>query len=127
MSTIIHLSAREAHPDRDAEARRRMDRLNRATVAEMNAALAFLNVIDPEAFEIAFQAVSPNRDDLPDDEDPVPVCGRCGGPVALFPDQGMTWSHYQAQASTAGHQEITDPGHGPQVEWYLPDEVPDLF
>ena len=128
MSTIIPLPVRQAHPDRDAEARRRMDRLNRATTGEMNAALAFLNVIDPEAFEIAFQAVPPHHDDLPDDdEDPVPVCGRCGGPVALFPDQGMTWHHYQGPGSTAGRQQITDPGHRPQVEWYLPDEVPDLF
>ena len=42
---------RRAHPDRDAGARNWMDRLNRATTQEMNAALAFLNIIDPEAFD----------------------------------------------------------------------------
>jgi hypothetical protein len=40
MPIIIPFPVREAHPDRDAEARKRMDRLNRATIEEMQAALA---------------------------------------------------------------------------------------
>jgi hypothetical protein len=52
---------REAHPDLDTEARNRADRLNRATTQEMQTALAFLRMIDPGAFEIAFQAVPPVR------------------------------------------------------------------
>jgi len=127
MSTIIPLPVREAHPDRDAEARNRMDRLNRASAGQMQAALAFMSMIDPEAFEIAFQAVPPDRDALDDLEDPEPVCGRCGGPVALFPDQGMTWHHYRNAAGMPGEPEIIDAGHQPQVEWYLPDEIPDDF
>jgi hypothetical protein len=126
MSTIIPLPAREAHLDRDAAARNRMDRLNRATTQEMHAALAFLNMIDADAFEIAFQAVPPNRDDLPD-ADPEPLCGRCGHPVALFPDQGMTWYHYRGPADASGDHEAVDPGHEPRVEWYLPDEIPADF
>lgn len=47
-----------------------MDRLNRAITQEMHTALAFLNVIDPDAFDIAFQAVPPNQDDLLDVCDP---------------------------------------------------------
>ncbi|MGH3266449.1 MAG: hypothetical protein ACRDNS_31155 [Trebonia sp.] len=121
MATIIPLLARGAHPDLGDEARSRMDRLNRATTSEMQAALAFLSMIDPEAFEIAFQAVPPPRDDDPD-EDPVPVCGRCGGPIALFPDRGMAWHHYRA-AGAGGDPEVIDRGHDPQVEWYLPDEL----
>jgi hypothetical protein len=113
MSTIIPLPAREAHLDRDAAARNRMDRLNRATTQEMHAALAFLNMIDADAFEIAFQAVPPNRDDLPD-ADPEPLCGRCGHPVALFPDQGMTWHHYRARPTppviTRPSTRATSPG-----------------
>ena len=70
MSTIIPLPVREAHQDRDTEARKRADRLNRATTEEMQAALAFLSMIDPGAFEIAFQAVPPSRDALPDDGEP---------------------------------------------------------
>ena len=70
MSPILALPIREAHPDLDAEARRRTDRLNRATAQEMQAALAFLSMIDPGAFEIAFQAVPPSGDALPDDGEP---------------------------------------------------------
>ena len=125
MSTIIPLRAREAHPDLDAEARRRTDRLNRATAQEMHTALAFLSMIDPGAFEIAFQAVPPSRDALPDDGEPEPLCRRCGGPAAFFPDQGMTWHHYRAAADASGEPQIIDKGHEPQVKWYLPDEVPD--
>ena len=127
MSTIIPLPVREAHPDRDAEARARMDRLNRASAGQMQAALAFMSMIDPEAFEIAFQAVPPDRDALDDLEDPEPVCGRCGGPVALFPDLGMSLHHYLIAAGMPGEPEIINTGHEPQVEWYLPDEIPDDF
>jgi hypothetical protein len=54
----------------------------------MQAALAFLSVIDPGAFEIAFQMVPPNVDVLLDIGDAEPICARCGSQVALFPDQG---------------------------------------
>jgi hypothetical protein len=128
MSTIIPFPAREAHPDRDAEARNRTHRLNRATAEDMHTALAFLNAIDPEAFEIAFQAVPSTPDAQPDWDgldDPEPVCGHCGAPVALVPDQGMTWHHFRGPVNpTSGPQEIYNPGHDPKVEWYLPDEIP---
>ncbi len=125
MPTIIPLQAREAHPDLDTEARNRADRLNRATAQEMQAALAFLSMIDPEAFEIAFQAVPPSQDNLPDLGDPEPLCGCCGGPVAIFPDQGMTWHHYLGAANVDGATTIIDKRHEPRVRWHLPDEVPD--
>ena len=131
MSTIIPLPVREAHPDRDAEARKRADRLNRATIEEMQAALAFLNVIDPEAFEIAFLAVRRKPEPLPDQDgldepeaEPEAICGRCGALVALFADQGLTWHHFRGAVNTSGPQEIYDPGHEPTVEWYLTDEIP---
>jgi hypothetical protein len=127
MSTIFPLPAREAHPDLDAEARKRADRLNRATAQEMQAALAFLSMIDPVAFEIAFQAVPTSQDALPDAGDPEPLCRRCGSPAALFPDQGMTWHHYRAAASAPGEPQIIDKDHEPHVGWYLPDEVPGDF
>lgn len=125
MSTIIPLPVREAHQDRDTEARKRADRLNRATTEEMQAALAFLSMIDPDAFGIAFQAVPPSLDDLPDVGGPEPFCGRCG--VAIFPDQGTAWHHYRGAASISGKPEIADAAHEPEVEWYLPGEAPDDF
>ena len=59
MHTIITQPAREAHPDLDAAARKRADRLAKATTDQLQAALAYLSMIDPEAFEIAFTAVAP--------------------------------------------------------------------
>jgi hypothetical protein len=125
MSPIFPLPAREAHPDLDAEAGQRADRLSRSTTQEMQTALAFLSMIDPEAFEIAFQAVPSSPDALPDVGEPEPLCRRCGGPVALFPDQGMSWHHYQSTADVGGEPSIVAKRHKPRVRWYLPDEVPD--
>jgi hypothetical protein len=104
-----------------------MDRLDRATTGEMQAALAFLSMIDPDAFEIAFQAVLLNQDILSDLDDPEPLCVRCGGPVAFFPDHEMVWHHYRGAPDMSGTLEIVDKGHEPQVEWYLPEEIPDDF
>jgi hypothetical protein len=94
MPTIIPLPAREAHPDRDAEAGKRMGRLS-DTVADWDGL-----------------------------DDPEPICGRCGAPIALFPDQGLTWHHFRGAVSTSGPQEIYHPGHEPKVEWYASDEIP---
>jgi len=69
MSTITSLRAREAHPDRDAESRKRANRLNRATTQEMHAAIKFLSMTDPDAFEIAFPAVPVSQDAFPDLDD----------------------------------------------------------
>ena len=66
----------------DASARKRADRLARAAADQMEAALALLSMLDPEAFEIAFTAVPIASDDYDDDE-PIPVCRECGGLVHL--------------------------------------------
>lgn len=127
MRTIIPLPGRVAYPDLDAEARQRSERLSRATAQEMATALAFLSAIDPDGFEIAFEAVHPDPDTLPELGEPEPICGHCGSPVALFPDQGMAWAHYRIPAGTRGEPEIIDKGHEPRVEWYPPDDLPDDF
>jgi hypothetical protein len=49
MSTIITHPAQEAHPRLDAAARHRADRLAKATNDQIQAALAYLSMIDPEA------------------------------------------------------------------------------
>jgi len=73
MFTIITHPAQEAHPDRDAAARKRADRLAKATTDQMQAALAYLSMIDPGAFEIAFAAVAQAPDES-EDQEPVPLC-----------------------------------------------------
>ena len=125
MSTIITQPAREAHPDLDAAARKRADRLAKATTDQLQAALAYLSMIDPEAFEIAFTAIAPADD--PEDDEPVPLCGTCGAPVGIFPELTLNWRHYRGNATAAGPHHTYDPGHDPHVAWYLPDETPEDF
>jgi hypothetical protein len=113
-----------ARAGQDASARKRADRLARATTDQMEAALALLNMLDPEAFEIAFTAVLIASDDGDDDE-PIPVCRECGGLVGIFPDHGLRWQHFRGDDITSGAQQIYEPGHDPAVTWILPGEDPD--
>jgi len=126
MSTIIAQPAREAHPRLDAAARHRADRLAKATNDQIQAALAYLSMIDPEAFEIAFTAVGP-ADDSEGDDEPIPLCTTCGAPVGIFPELTLSWRHYRGDATASGSHHTYDPGHTPEVTWYLPDEEPETF
>jgi hypothetical protein len=126
MSTIIAHPAPEAHPDLDAAARKRADRLAKATTDQLQAALAYLSIIDPEAFEIALTAGAPHADD-PDDDDPIPLCATCGAPVGIFPELILSWRHFRGDAVAWGTHQTYDPGHAPEVGWYLPDEAPEDF
>ena len=71
MATIITPSGPHAHlhpcQHPDAAARQRRDRLAAASAADMEAALTFLGMIDPEAFEIALTAVAARADETPGD------------------------------------------------------------
>jgi hypothetical protein len=125
MPTIITHPAQEAHPDRDDAARKRADRLARATIDHMQAALAFLSMIDPEAFEIAVTATQ-GLDD-PEDEDPIPLCATCGAPIGIFPEVTLSWRHYRGSAAASGAQETYSPGHATEVAWYLEDEAAEQF
>jgi hypothetical protein len=103
----------------------------------MESALAFLSMIDPEAFEIAFTAAGPRVTDVtkvtgvtedaeaPEDEEPIPVCRQCGAPVAIFLAHGLRWQHLRGDNATAGTQEICDPVHPAEAAWLLPGEDPE--
>jgi hypothetical protein len=129
MSTMIAQPGRFPHPHGephpDAVARQRRDRLARATAQDMEAALAFLSMIDPEAFEIAMTAATPRADETREDEEPLPVCRECAAPVGIFPDRGLRWQHFRGDATTSGTQQIYDPGHNAEVTWLLPGEDPE--
>jgi hypothetical protein len=126
MIPIIAHPAQEAHPDRDAAARKRADRLAKATTDQMQAALAYLSIIDAEAFEIAFIAVAQAHDD-PEDEEPIPLCATCGAPVGIFPEVTLNWRHFRGDATASGIHETFDAGHACEVAWYLPDEAAEEF
>jgi hypothetical protein len=125
METIITQPGPDAHPDPDAAARKRADRLARATSEEMEAALAFLSMIDPEAFEIALTAATPAADEIHEDDEAIPVCRRCGGLVGIFLSRGLQWQHFRGDGVTSGAQQIYDPGHAAEVTWISPDEDPE--
>jgi hypothetical protein len=125
MHTIIAQSVPDAHPDPDAAAQQRADRLARATTEQMEMALSFLSRIDPEAFEIAFNAATQADGDLHEDEEAIPLCRQCGAPVGIFLSRGLQWRHFSGDGITSGAQQIYDPGHPAEVAWILPDEDPD--
>ena len=125
MHTIIAQPGQDAHPDPDSAARHRADQLARATADQMEAALAYLSMIDPEAFEIAFTAATPDADQIHEDDEAIPLCRRCGSPVGIFLNRGLHWQHFRGDGVTSGAQEIYDPGHAAEVAWILPDEDPE--
>jgi hypothetical protein len=128
MHTIITQPAREAHPRLDDAARHRADRLAKATNDQIQAALAYLSMIDPEAFEIAFTAVAPApAEDGSEDEEPIPLCATCGAPVGIFPELVLNWRHFRGDATASCLHQAFDPGHDPVVAWYLPGEAPEEF
>jgi hypothetical protein len=130
MSPIISQPGTPAHVHPDDAARKRRDRLARATAGQAEAALAYLSAIDPLMFEIAMDAAdlavgaAPGTE-APEDEQPVPVCRRCAGQVGIFLDHGLEWQHFRGDGTTSGAQEIYDPGHPVEVTWRLPGEDPE--
>ena len=127
MFPIITQPGMPAHVHPDEAARRRRDRLARATAEQAEAALAYLSAIDPLMFEIAMDAadlatgVAP-RDEPAEDDEAVPVCRRCGGQAGIFLDHDPQWQHFRGDWTTSGTQEIYDPGHPAEVTWRLPGE-----
>ena len=94
----------------------------------MQAALAFLSMIDPEAFEIAMTAATPDpADTQDDDEERIPLCATCGAPIGIFPDITLNWRHYRGSSAASGAQETYDPGHPTDPAWYLEHEAADQF
>jgi hypothetical protein len=124
MQTIITHAAQVVHQVPAEDRQRRTDRLARADVGQMETALAFLSMIDPDAFDIAFTAVPHPADE---DGEAEPLCTACGAPAGIFPDLGPGWQHYRGDGAATGRHEVYEPGHGPEVAWYDPDDMPDDF
>jgi hypothetical protein len=130
MSPIITQPGLPAHVHPDDAARQRRDRLARATAGQAEVALAYLSVIDPLMFTIAMDAAdqvtgTTPRDEAAGGDEAVPVCGRCGAQLGIFPDHGLNWQHFRGDWTTSGTQEIYDPGHLAEVTWRLPGEGPE--
>jgi len=130
MSPIITQPGAPAQVHPDEAARKRRDRLARATAEQAGAALAYLSAIDPLAFEIAMDAAdlavgAAPRDEAAGDDEAVPVCRQCAGQIGIFLEHGLEWQHFRGDWTTPGAQEIYDPGHLAEVTWRLPGEGPE--
>jgi hypothetical protein len=126
MQTIITQPAQVVHQVPAQDRQRRTDRLARATVGQLETALAFLSMIDPDAFDIAFTAV-PDPAEPDEDTEAEPLCTACGAPAGIFPDLGPGWQHYRGDDTATGRHQVYEPGHAPEVAWYDPDDMPDDF
>jgi hypothetical protein len=94
MQTIIAQSAPVVHQVPVIDRQRRTDLLARASAEQMQTALAFLSMIDPEAFDIAFSAVPGPAAETGEDDQAEPLCTVCGAPVAIFTELGvLDWRH----------------------------------
>jgi hypothetical protein len=129
MPPIITQPGVPAHVHPDEAARARRDRLARATAEQADAALGYLSMIDPLMFEIVMDAAdvitgAAPRDEPAGDDEAVPVCRRCGGQAGIFLDRGPDWQHFTGDGTTAGAQEVYNPGHPVEVTWRLPGEPP---
>jgi hypothetical protein len=123
VGTIIPLFPPQEQPRPEWDSLLRIARLDRATSEEMRLGLALLCVVDPVGFDVALPATRPDpADEEAELGEPVAVCGRCWGLVALFPE-GLAWRHYRGAVDVAGVQEAFDAGHEPEVEWRLPEEL----
>ena len=126
MSPIIAHPAQEAHPDRDAAARKRADRLAKATTDQMQAALAYLSMIDSEAFEIAFAAVAQPPDD-PEDEGPIPLCATLRRPSRHLPRGNPQLAPLPRRHHRLRHPRDLRPRPRLRGRVYLPDEAAEEF
>ena len=124
MQPIIAQPGRHAHPNPDAAARQRRDRLAKATADQMESALALLSMIDPEAFEIAFTAVTTDETS-PRTTRPSPCAASAAPWSASSLTAACSGSTSAATAPRPARQEIYDPGHAAEVTWILPDEDPE--
>ena len=125
MGTIIPLFTPQEQPCSELAVLRQLARLDRATSEEMRAGLELLCVVDPVGFDVALPAARPDPDADAELGEPVAVCGRCGGMVALFPED-LTWRHYRGAVDVAGVQEAFAAEHEPEVQWYLPEGLSGL-
>ena len=114
MSTIITHPAREAHADRDAAARHRADRLAKATTDQLQAALAYLSMIDPEAFEIAFTAVAPRPPTTPKTKTPSRSAPPAAPRSASSPSSSSTGATTAATPSPGAPTRLTTPATPPR-------------
>ncbi len=124
MRSIIAEDANSALPIPVISPHSRLDRVAAATSEQLSAALIFLSVFEPDAFDHSMDVAQSDDDDNPGATgEAEPVCAICDGKLGIFMERGLAWRHYAGDGATVGQQHIYDPGHSPVVIWRLAEDL----
>ena len=123
MRSIIAEDAQLALPIPAISPHPRLDRVAAATSKQLSAALIFLSVFEPDAFDHAMDVAQSDDDNPGATGEAEPVCAICDAKIGIFMERGLDWRHYTGDGTTAGQQQIYDPGHAPVVTWRLAEDL----
>ena len=113
MRSIIAEDAQLALPIPAISPHPRLDRVAAATSKQLSAALIFLSVFEPDAFDHAMDVAQSDDDNPGATGEAEPVCAVCGSKIGIFLERGLAWRHYSGDDTTVGQQYIYDPGTPP--------------
>ena len=122
MRSIIAEDAQLALPIPAISPHPRLDRVAAATSKQLSAALIFLSVFEPDAFDHAMDVAQSDDDNPGATGEAEPVCAICDAKVGIFMERGLAWRHYTGDGTTVGEQQIYDPGHAPMVTWRFSED-----
>ena len=123
MRSIIAEDAQSALPIPAISSHPRLDRVAAATSEQLSAALIFLSVFEPDAFDHSMDVAQSDDDNPGATGEAEPVCAICDGKIGIFMERGLAWRHYTGDGTTVGQQHIYDPGHAPVVTWRLVEDL----
>jgi hypothetical protein len=123
MRSIIADDAQLALPIPAISPHPRLDRVAAATSEQLSAALIFLSVFEPDAFDHAMDVAQSDDDNPGATGEAEPVCAVCGSKIGIFLERGLAWRHYSGDGTTVGQQYIYDPGHATVVTWRLVEDL----
>ena len=123
MRSIIAEDAQSAPPIPAISSHRRLNRVAAATSEQLSAALIFLSVFEPEAFDHSMDVAQSDDDNPGATGEAEPVCAICDAKIGIFMERGLDWRHYTGDGTTVGQQHIYDPGHAPVVTWRLAEDL----
>ena len=123
MRSIIAEDAQSALPIPPLGTHPRLDRVAAATTEQLSAALIFLSVFEPEAFDHSMDVAQSDDDNPGSTGEAEPICAVCGSKIGIFLDRGLAWRHYAGDDTTIGQQHIYDPGHVAVVTWRLAEDL----
>ena len=122
MRSIIAEDAQLALPIPAISPHPRLDRVAAATFGQLSAALIFLSVFEPDAFDHAMDVAQSDDDNPGATGEAEPVCAVCDSKIGIFLERGLAWRHYSGDGTTVGQQYIYDPGHATVVTWRLVED-----